>query len=98
MAVESDEDRAMFLSADDFGVTAIYKGSIEIEGIFDKFYLEQSVGIAGIQSNDPVFTCLTSEAPDPAHGETLEIGTATYKIIGVEPDGDGMTILRLEIQ
>lgn len=81
-----------------FAVTVVYDGNVSVEGIFDAEYFEPSAGMAGVQSSQPVFLCMTADVEDAAHGETLEIDDDTYHIVGVEPDGTGITMLRLEKQ
>ena len=74
----------------DFSVPATRNGSA-VTGLFDKAYGEAFGMIAG---NDPVFRCLSSVGM--ARGDVLVIGGVTYTVIGIEPDGTGIDVCRLE--
>ncbi len=92
MAVETDADRLEFLDIDEFGVTANYDGGTTIQGIYDDEYYES----LDVESSDPVFHCRTSDVSDAVHGKTLVVNATNYTVKGVEPDGTGFTLLRLE--
>jgi hypothetical protein len=87
-----------FLGTDDFGVDALYKGTTTVQGIFDKQYFEAQAAFAGVHSSQPTFLGKASDFEDAAHGDTLLINSVNYKVVGVEPDGTGFTLLRLETQ
>lgn len=89
------EDLTAFFSTSDFGTAATYNGSTTINGIFDNDYTEP---MGRLQAASPVFVCRTADVSTAAHGQTLVINAVTYKIRGVEPDGTGITLLRLEKQ
>lgn len=74
----------------DFGSTATKNGSTAVVGVFDKAYGEAFGLVAG---NDPVFRCPTGNI---ARGDTLAIGATTYTVIGIEADGTGWDLCRLE--
>lgn len=90
------EDLAPFFSTSDFAVSALYNGATTVNGILDLAYLEP-LGNA-VEGSAPVFTCAAADVPVVAQGDTLAIGAATYKVRGVEPDGTGIVVLRLEKQ
>lgn len=81
-----------------FAVTATYNGSTSVNGIFDAEYFEPDAGFAGVQSSQPVFLCRTADVSSATHGQVLVVNSATYHIAGVEPDGTGLTLLKLEKQ
>jgi Phage Head-Tail Attachment len=89
------EDLSPFFSEEDFAVAATLNGAA-VTGIFDAPYIEP-IGnyVAGTA---PMFTLPTTSASAAAQGQTLVIGATTYKVAGVEPDGTGITTLRLEAQ
>lgn len=90
------EDLSVFFRTEDFGTAAVYSGSgATINGILDAEY-EEPMG--RVQASKPVFVCRTSDVPSAAHAQTLTIGAQVYKIVGVEPDGTGITLLKLEKQ
>lgn len=89
------EDLTPFFSTGDFAVDATLDG-VSVVGIFDRAYLDP-LGNA-VEGTGPVFTLPTTSAADVAHGANLVIGSDTYKVRGVEPDGTGVSLLRLELQ
>ena len=96
MPVESAADRLSFLDVDEFGVSATYDGATAIIGIFDNDFLQVLGGEIGVESSGPQFLCRTADVSSVVHGKTLLIGSTTYTVKGVEPDGTGMTTLMLQ--
>jgi len=76
----------------DFGVLATLNGA-PVRGIFDAAYGE-AFGLAS--GNSPVFRLASSVAV--AEGNPLIVNAITYLVVGIEPDGTGLTTLRLEQQ
>lgn len=76
---------------DDFG-TAATVGGVEVIGIFDAAY-QDALGIAG---NTPVLQCASADIPDVAQGAAVSIGARRYTVVAIEPDGTGLTLLRLQ--
>jgi hypothetical protein len=101
MAVESADDRAVFLSIDDFGVAATYTptgGSAStVNGIFDNDIVEVDAG-GNVQMaiRQPRFLCRTSDVSSAADGDALNVNSTAYTIRVVDHDGTGMTVLALE--
>lgn len=103
MAIETDAEREIFLNADEFGVTVAYrkKGTatdLTLTGIFDA---EHSVGAIGegleIASVAPQVLLRTSDLPSGAgDGDSVTIDSVAYRVRFKEPDGTGMTVLKLE--
>ena len=75
----------------DFGVDVTI-GAETVRGIFDNGYAE-SFGVAG---SDPHVLVSAAEVATAALGDPVTIGAANYAIVGIEPDGTGMTRLKLE--
>lgn len=88
------EDLAPFFSTADFAVSGTLAG-LSVTGIFDAQYFD---GLGEVEGRQPTFVLPTASASSAAHGQTLVIGAKTYKVRGVEPDGTGITLLRLEEQ
>lgn len=82
------EDLTPFFA--DFAPVAT-KSGVAVAGIFDKAYGEAFGMIAG---NDPVFR--TASATGIVRGDSLVIGGVTYTVVGVESDGTGLDLCRLE--
>ena len=99
MAVESAADRASFFDVDDFGVAGNYNSGTTVNGILDNEYFGQAdAGGIAIESSSPAFLCRTADVPSAAHSDTLVVDSVSYVIVGVHPDGTGVTALMLEAQ
>jgi hypothetical protein len=102
MAVESANDRAIFLSANDFGTSVTFtRGATvtTISGIFDNDFIEVDAG-GGVPfaMQQPRFLARTADVASAVEDDTLLISGTTYKIKVVQHDGTGMTNLILEKQ
>ena len=91
MTLESDADRLLFLSTDEFAVTATISAS-PVVGIFDNEFAEA----IDIEGTVPAFECRTSDVAAVVHGTTVTINTIAYTCHGKQPDGTGMTVLILQ--
>jgi hypothetical protein len=89
------EDLAPFFNTDDFAVDATL-GGVAVRVIFDAAYSEPLGNM--VEGTGPVATIATADAAGAVHGTNLVIGATTYKVRGIEPDGTGVTLLRLEKQ
>lgn len=90
------EDLTPFFETADFATAATYNGATTVNGIFDREYIEPLGNI--VEGTAPVFMCALADLPSVDHDDTLLIGATTYKVKGVEPDGTGVVLLRLEKQ
>lgn len=91
------EDLSVFLNTDEFAVTATYDGSTSVDGIFDNgFYSADTGEYADIESSQPTFFCPVSDVAGLVHGKTFLIDSVTYTTVGIEPDGHGAVLVRLE--
>ena len=106
MPVETESDRAAMLA--DFGEAVIFSpGDVwpnradthaTITVIFDAEYIELSHEYSQSNSKTPVALGRTSDLSGAVRNSMLE-RTSTgkdYKIVNVEPDGTGITLLELE--
>lgn len=82
---------------DTFNTGAIYLGA-PIQGIYDENYVDISLGEVPIESSSPAFIARASDVPGVAHGASLIISGATFKVVNVQPDGSGLLLLILEKQ
>ncbi len=98
MAVETADDRAIFIGVDDFGVAATYSGGT-INGIFDNDFIEvEAGGGVGFALQQPRFLCRTADVINAAEGDAITISGISYIMRIVQDDGTGMTTLVLEKQ
>ena len=90
----------------DFGVSVIFSPGATyphrnsdtetITAIFDAEYIEIQGDEMIAASKAPAIIARTSDAADAQINSMAEIGVDRYKVVGVEPDGNGMTVLILE--
>jgi hypothetical protein len=94
--IETDLDT--FINDDDFAVDAIYTpvegDSKIIKVIFDNAYKQMNLQ-TGVESGGTSAQLKSSDVEDIAKDDTLEINDIAYNIIGIEPDGTGMIVVRL---
>lgn len=91
------ENLSAFLNVDEFATEAIYDWVV-IYGIFNNGYIGVPVGLAvDIESAATTYICKTSDVSCAVHGELITINTIEYRIVGIQPDGTGITVLVLEV-
>ena len=105
MPIESAADRAIFTAAADFGLVATYTSisggaSRSISGIFDAAYVDVSIGLEqGFGSVGPRILVATADlTAGGREGDIWVINSLTYKTTMSEPDGTGMSNVKLEKQ
>jgi hypothetical protein len=82
---------AFFDPADGFVVEASLDGA-------DPIYVHLDAGFAealDIATAAPVVTARTADVTAAARGSVLTINGDDYEVRGIEPDGTGLTVLRL---
>ncbi len=87
------EDLSAFFSNDEMADNATI-GSNTVVGIFENQFFE----VHGIEGLRPTFTCDESEVSSIDHGDALTIKSTSYEVVGIHPDGTGVTTLILEQQ
>ncbi|WP_262048654.1 hypothetical protein [Bradyrhizobium sp. Bra78] len=104
MPIESDADRAVFFSADEFGASAVYTpaggaASDPFDGIFDRPTIGEPLNEVSTVDARPTFCCRASALPGAAVGDAGDqlavAGAGTFEVVSIEPDGTGMVLLRL---
>ena len=78
----------------DSGVAATFKGTA-ISVVFDNAYKVIDALTGGIASSAPQAICKSADVAAAVPGDTLIIGSTTYYVTEVEPDGSGITVLTL---
>jgi hypothetical protein len=89
------ENLTPFFNTAEFATAATLNG-VGVNGIIDRPYLE-ALG-NDVQGAEPYFLCAAASVPTVAQGQTLIVAGTTYKVRGIEPDGTGVVLLRLEQQ
>lgn len=100
MSVETAADRAALLA--DFGVAATYTPAggdpVPVTVIFDAAYLRAGSAnddMVGVSESMPEAIGRSTDFDGVAQDDTLTLVGIDYIIREIEPDGTGMTILRL---
>ncbi len=76
----------------DYGTAATVKGAA-VTGIFDDAWQDALGLVAGTQ---PALLLPTASVGSATVGDSVVVGAVSYTIAGMEPDGTGMTRLRLQ--
>lgn len=85
------EDVSAYFNTDEFAVDATV-GGVALRGIFDSAYAEA----LSMEGSGPVLRFATADKSNAAQGDAVVIGAASYTVAAVEPDGTGITLLRLQ--
>ncbi len=93
MALFYEQDLAAFFQ--DFGEAAILADGKEITVIFDAAFTPANPMDANIEATKPTVTAKTEDVESLAHGDTMEIRRTIYMIVGIQPDGTGITTIIL---
>ncbi len=93
------DDIAHIMNTSHFATAATYTptggSATTVNGIFDAEFKMLNPVTGGYENQAPQFSCATSSVSAAKHGEPVVIGGVTYYIRGIEPDGTGLTVLRL---
>jgi len=104
MSAESPEDLALFFDPDEFGVEMLYStpanasahpaSAVPIVVIFDREFIE----FGEVEGFAPIATCPLADVPGIDHDAVLSDAGDVYRVVGIEPDGQGLVRLILEEQ
>lgn len=89
--LESDADRLESLKA--LGEHISVDGKI-LWGIFEQVFGE-ALSDPGVSSSDPELTCRSIDVIEVTKDSVIERQSVQYRVREIEPDGTGMTLLRL---
>lgn len=78
----------------DLGVDGVLDGAA-VRGIFDNGYTQALGGIASLEAS---YMLASTAAAAATQASVLVIAGTTYRVRSLEPDGTGVTVLRLERQ
>lgn len=67
---------------------------VNVDGLFSLNYVDPF----NVETNSPAFTCKVSDVPEVTHDDYANEGVNIYKIRSIQPDGQGMVTLVLEVQ
>ncbi len=96
MTLKSDLliDLDILIDTDDFAVDITYNLAT-IKGIFDNGFIESSDGEVAVESTVPQVIVKSSDVVGAIHDEIMTIDSVDYNIIGIQPDGTGVTVIFL---
>jgi len=77
----------------DFGVQATL-GPAHVRGVFDNAFMD--AGSMGAYGTQPIFTCASVDLSGVQVGQAATVQSIAYRIVGIEPDGTGVSVVRLE--
>jgi hypothetical protein len=66
-------------------------GSASVTGVFSNSFLL----VDGIETKAPTFEALDEDLTAVAHGTAITIDSVAYTVIGIQPNGEGSTLLIL---
>lgn len=81
------EDMGVFFSPAEFATPATLDGAAVL-GILDQPYAQMLDGIAG---TEPVYVLPTAQRGQATQGSWLVLGTQTFRVRSLQPDGTGPT-------
>lgn len=67
-------------------------GGVSVTGIFDAAY-QDALGITG---SAPALLCASADVAAAVEGTAVVVGSTSYTVTTAEPDGTGLTRLRLQ--
>ncbi len=71
-------------------------GTAEVRGIFDNAFVD--AGGIGAFATQPTFTCASADLAGVHVGAPAVVRSTSFRIVGIEPDGTGISFVRLERQ
>lgn len=96
MSAESEADRAAFLDEDEFGGTATVTPAGGVAREISAILTRRTDILLDTSYPEPRLIARTSDVSDLADGDPIVVAGTTYTARTFEPDGTGMTAIRLE--
>jgi hypothetical protein len=90
-----EEDLTPFLQETEFSVPATLSGGVQVPVIFDEPHVDV-LGAGLMEASQPTVLGMSSDLGALKHGAPLQVSGRHWRVIGVQPDGTGMTRLLLE--
>lgn len=91
--IETDADRRA--SVRDLGERVEFDGQA-IDAIFQAPYQGQSMGEMMVDGSSPALVVVDSTLPKGAgRGSVVSIRGTSYEVVDVQPDGEGVSVMRL---
>ncbi|WP_417550121.1 hypothetical protein [Methylophaga sp.] len=79
------------------GDSGILIDGVEVDAVFHDAYNELGLGV-GMESSSPYLELLSNEASSVNSSTSITVSGVSYRaVMPLEPDGTGMTIVRLDL-
>lgn len=88
-------DLSTLLGTDDFGVAGAITDGATINGIFDDASEMVNAETGAVETTNPQFICRTADVSSVVIATVITISSTPYSVIGIQPDGTGLTTLIL---
>jgi len=92
----AEDTSAYFDAATGFAQTCTVGGQ-SVPAIFDNAYAMGAVGPYGMATTEPRLTLQTASVPADVVGKACVVDSVAYNVVAHEPDGTGISVLRLEL-
>ena len=87
------EDLTAFIHEGTPGYAVATVAGVDVDALIDNGFTLSTMGIEGA---DAAITCISADVAGASHGTTVVVNAISYRVCGIEPDGFGLTMLRLE--
>jgi hypothetical protein len=84
------EDLTLYFA--DFGVDATLPSGAVVRGIFDNAFIDTF----GVAETDKALTAASADVSALVYGDTITIASTDYTVAELQPDGTGITKVRLK--
>lgn len=92
----AEDTSAYFDTVTGFAQTCTLDG-VDVPGIFDNAYAIGAVGPYGMATTEPRLALKTTNVPADVVGKSCVVDSVAYTVVAHEPDGTGISVLRLEL-
>lgn len=89
------EPLAAFFATSGFGQAVTVNGA-SLNAIFENGYRAGNIGLAGMAAYGPTLLCRTADLSADPVGQAAVVNATNYVVAAHEPDGTGVSVLRLE--
>lgn len=96
MTMFAEDTSVYFDTVTGFAQTCSLDG-VDVPAIFDNTFALGAVGQYGMATSGPSLTLQTASVPVDVEGKTCLVDAVAYTVAAHEPDGAGISVLRLEL-
>lgn len=76
---------------------AVSLDGVNVDAVFDNGFALGNVGPYGVATTGPRLTLQTASVPADVEGKACVVDSVAYTVAAHEPDGTGISVLRLEL-